>query len=247
MNGTSRPAFGFTLIELLVVIAIIAILAAMLLPVLSSAKKKAAQISCVNGLKQLALATQIYITDYQDMYPGCASGSTYGFQPEDWIYFRNSAPFTIDKSPVLVASGTSNTNVFRCPMDWDSNRGATFSCSYTMTSYDLVNGANTYGLTSIYQGTYPARTGAFPFKQSRVLRPTGKILLAEETTVNTAADDPQPGIYTSFPKDGRYTPTKNLLTVRHNKKADLGFIDGHVEAQPWTFGTNAYNSQANIP
>jgi prepilin-type processing-associated H-X9-DG protein len=79
------------------------------------------------------------------------------------------------------------------------------------------------------------------------MRPTGKILLAEETTVNSAADDPQPGTYTSFPSDGRYTPTKNLLTVRHSKKADLGFVDGHVEAQPWTFGTNTYNSQASCP
>ncbi len=55
---------GFTLIELLVVIAIIAILAAMLLPALSAAKLKAQRINCLNNLKQLTLAGQMYQGDF---------------------------------------------------------------------------------------------------------------------------------------------------------------------------------------
>jgi prepilin-type N-terminal cleavage/methylation domain-containing protein/prepilin-type processing-associated H-X9-DG protein len=65
----TRLKRGFTLIELLVTIAIIAILAAMLLPALSSARKKAQAVQCQSNLRQLSVTTFLYCQDNNDFLP----------------------------------------------------------------------------------------------------------------------------------------------------------------------------------
>ena len=84
---------GFTLIELLVVIAIIAILAAILFPVFARAREKARQTSCLSNVKQIALAVDMYTTDYDEAYPMSiflSGGRAYAFYHAIMPYMKNA-------------------------------------------------------------------------------------------------------------------------------------------------------------
>lgn len=247
---------AFTLIELLVVIAIIAILAAMLLPALAKAKAKAGWTRCINNNKQLGLGMAMYLNDNNNIFPGCASRNTFGFQRDDWIWWRTSQPmYPVQNSPIVapLGSGLTSSNIFRCPLDRDdsyrnspaytgppgSNPGP-YYYSYSMTSYDLTNG-QCVGMTSIRDaaGIWHA------FKSTNINKPASKIMIVEEQSSLKPGEvsDPTGEII----NDGRWVATgDDRLTSRHGKKGDVIWADSHVSGVNWKFAMDPINSRPDL-
>jgi prepilin-type N-terminal cleavage/methylation domain-containing protein/prepilin-type processing-associated H-X9-DG protein len=174
---------GFTLIELLVVIAIIATLAAILVPVFGKARDKARQASCSSNLKQIGLATKMYMSDYDSTYPlrtVCDGANVYwstwlplpAWSGWEWL---STAP------PSAVNPYMKNWQLWECPTSVMTPRYTgtpVFGCSYhfnaLLDSYSesgLVDPAGTiewwpaYGMSAPQNGTLSAPAWYVPNPQ----------------------------------------------------------------------------------
>jgi prepilin-type N-terminal cleavage/methylation domain-containing protein/prepilin-type processing-associated H-X9-DG protein len=113
---------GFTLIELLVVIAIIGILAAMLFPVFARARESARKTQCLANVKNIAMAVQIYLTDYDMLWPkehrpeviyGAPVGDPGGTSNCDLAASTEMNPYL--KPPVILEEYTKSREIWSCP------------------------------------------------------------------------------------------------------------------------------------
>ena len=113
---------AFTLIELLVVIAIIALLAAMLLPVLANSKRKATQAYCVNNQHQIGLALNMFADDNANFLVPFADGGGFWPDPVPLPYAGESQTAALNATQTGLKNGPlytycPNVNSFHCPGD----------------------------------------------------------------------------------------------------------------------------------
>lgn len=206
MKAIYKKKQAFTLIELLVVIAIIAILAAVLMPVLAAAKARAQLIQCLNNDRQWGLALRMYTDDNNDFVPeeGNTGEAINGTGPGTDNYhsaWYNTVPPTIN-SPALVslygAFGhfidpplPNSHSLFSCPSEpmptfaMGYGNGASPTCTPTFNKAFFMYGMNCrlcVNWGTRYNAGVP--TGILQTRFSRISKPSATVFMSE---VNPAA------------------------------------------------------------
>ena len=239
-SSSAKNRRAFTLIELLVVIAIIAILAALLLPVLSAAKQRAKSAGCLNNMKQIILATKLYLDDNRGaMVPLWVEQGAPGWP--GWTY--DAATFVIQKSTYLwwpdkyrLDNFVPSQPTFSCPALIQNAINAHGQSA--STNYTLGIGMNypEYGRVTPAAGNPdPVYASA---SEGQVGNPSQSIVFADAGFITNPDDDydnwveePATGCtYFRVPSDTHDWNNVDFTrsAPRHGKRVNAAFFDGHA-------------------
>jgi len=210
-------ALSFTLIELLVVISIIAILAALLLPALNSAREKSKTIKCLGNIKQIGSYLSLYVNDNFDFYPHPLIYNNAGTLNNLWneVIMVNYAKAPISGGYIL--SPTWEKSVFKCP---------------TLTQNIDYGTYVHYGYNYWYLGTKRKDSATYApwLPQNITCKPNfidnPSRMLAVVDSVDTTTGK---GYY--FVQDA-YVGSTQVVDGRHNgKNYNVAWADGHATTQ----------------
>lgn len=247
---------AFTLIELLVVIAIIAILAAMLMPVLNRAKLRAQGIDCMNNLHEVATGWLMYVNDNTYFPINCGTGDPGGDSPQNgnaipnWVIGNmtygnpdsTNWPVLLNPKNSQMAPDVTNPKVYRCPADQSCMNGAPGQGQPRVRSYSMSCAIGTINLQGSPRpeghladhARAPNASGNWQvyFKANQMiggLGPADIIVLTDE-----CPDTINDGDWTfSMALQPSETYWDDMPTKVHGNACSFAFADGHVEIHPW--------------
>lgn len=223
-----RTVRGFTLIELLVVVAIIAILASLLLPALAKAKAKAQAAACLNNLRSLQTAWQIYADDHDGTVVPCYEkwtgnpGGAAASQPGSWVLGNVQVDLTSSniQAGVLFPYAPS-ISAYRCPADR----------SVIQTSSRIIPRTRSY---SLHLSLNASGTDIGPYQDMIIVRKYSELIKPPPSEVWVFLEPNEPTIESGVCWPGLLGETWIYGPAdRHNIGANLSFADGRAESWKW--------------
>lgn len=229
---------GFTLIELLVVIAIIAILAAILFPVFAKAREKARQASCLSNIKQLGLALQMYMADYDQTFPAvdskCPDDSYLGTRD---VNDPNSDIFKAGWANHL-ATYIKSAAMFKCPSAANGNKVGV-ACDYTY-NYILGQDGSINDFTALNSSAYCIFTApewglapGTPLDESMVDSPAVVAAFWESYMSDTPGANPTVLDGTNSTMANPVSHIHFRPSLRHITGCNVALVDGHAKFVMW--------------